>query len=58
MCFGPFFQVDDMLKRRLGDEEALFAELTKQYCAEEDPGVAALVRRVPMRLMHISESGV
>lgn len=33
-----------MLKRRLGDEDALFAELTKQYSAEEEPTVAALVR--------------
>lgn len=33
-----------MLKRRLGDEDALFAELTKQYSAEEEPAVAALVR--------------
>ncbi|CAM9709129.1 unnamed protein product [Pylaiella littoralis] len=36
-------QADDMLKRRLGDEEALFAELVKQYSAEEEPDFAALV---------------
>lgn len=34
-----------MLKRRLGDEEAFFTELAKQYSAEEESGVAALVRR-------------
>ena len=32
-----------MLKRRLGDEEALFAELAKQFSAEEEPAVATLV---------------
>lgn len=32
-----------MLKRRLGDEDALFVELVKTYAAEEDPVVAGLV---------------
>lgn len=36
-------QVDEMLKRRLGDEDALMAELTKTYSAEEDPILADLV---------------
>lgn len=39
-----------MLKLRLGDEEALFAELAKQYSSEEEPAVAALVRQ--MALLH------
>lgn len=42
-----------MLKRRLGDEEAFFAELTKQYSAEEEPAVVALVRRMALRHEHI-----
>lgn len=42
-----------MLKRRLGDEEAFFAELTKQYSAEEEPAVAALVRRMAGRDVHM-----
>lgn len=41
-----FSKADDMLKRRLGDEEALFAELVKQYSAEEEPDFAALVRKL------------
>ncbi|CAM9809238.1 unnamed protein product [Ectocarpus fasciculatus] len=40
-------QVDDMLKRRLGDEETLFNELANQYSAQEDPTVIALVEGAP-----------
>lgn len=40
-------QVDSALKRRLGDEEAFFAELVKRYGVEEDPIVAGLVRNIP-----------
>lgn len=34
-----------MLKRRLGAEDTLFAELAKQYSAPEEPAIAALVRK-------------
>lgn len=36
-------QVDELLKRRLGDEDALIGELAKTYSAEEDPLLADLV---------------
>lgn len=40
---GFVSQVDELLKRRLGDEDALIGELAKTYSAEEDPVLADLV---------------
>lgn len=36
-------QVDEMLKRRLGNEDALFSELAEKYEAKEDTLIADLV---------------
>lgn len=48
-------QVDEMLKRRLGNEDALFSELAEKYEAKEDTLIADLVsmKNVYMRLSRV-----
>lgn len=46
----PCLQVDELLKKRLGDEEALFVDLAKKYGAAEDPMLADLVSLTDLRL--------